>query len=120
MRPRYRSHLPALGLAIFLCSSIASAQEHGELGRMWTFENPPLAYLEKEYGFKPDRAWLNKMRLAALRLGDKNRGWCSASFVSPRGLIMTHHHCVRNALGVRQGGESWVKNGFYATSLEDE
>ncbi|MHC4851540.1 MAG: S46 family peptidase [Planctomycetota bacterium] len=120
MRPRYRSHLPALGLAIFLCSSIASAQEHGELGRMWTFENPPLAYLEKEYGFKPDRAWLNKMRLAALRLGDKNRGWCSASFVSPRGLIMTNHHCVRNALGVSQGGESWVKNGFYATSLEDE
>ncbi len=116
-----RRHPHALGLAFFLLfSSMVSAQENGELGRMWTFENPPLAYLEKEYGFKPDQAWLNNLRLAALRLGDKEHGWCSASFVSPSGLIMTNHHCVRDAVGVSQGNENWVKNGFYAESLEDE
>ena len=49
---------------------------------MWTFENPPLAYLEKEYGFKPTQEWMDALRLASLRLADK----CSASFVSPTGV----------------------------------
>ena len=124
MRPRSFPRLPVLILAVSLCSLRASAQENMELGRMWTFENPPLAYLEKEYGFKPDQAWLNNLRLAALRLGDKNRGWCSASFVSPKGLIMSNHHCVRDAMGATRaanaGGSKWVAEGFYATSLEDE
>ncbi len=62
MRPRSFPRLPVLILAVSLCSLKASAQENMELGRMWTFENPPLAYLEKEYGFKPDQAWLNNLR----------------------------------------------------------
>ena len=36
------------------------------------FENPPLAYLEKEYGFKPDQKWLNSLRLGSLRLGGED------------------------------------------------
>ena len=84
---------------------------------MWTFENPPLAYLKEEYGFEPDQEWLDALRMASLRFG----GGCSASFVSPKGLIMTNHHCVRgNIAEVSPPEADWVKNGFYATSLEDE
>ncbi len=36
---------------------------------MWTFENQPLAYLEKEYEFKPDQKWLNSLRLGSVRPG---------------------------------------------------
>ncbi len=39
---------------------------------MWTFENPPLSYLEKECGFKPDQGWLNSFRLGSLRLGGED------------------------------------------------
>ncbi|MCB9888218.1 MAG: S46 family peptidase [Planctomycetes bacterium] len=114
--------LSILGLSLLL-SVPTRAQENQELGRMWTFENPPLAYLEKEYGFKPDQKWLNSLRLAALRLGGETvtRGFCSASFVSPKGLIMTNNHCVRDAVSsTSQDGPGRVKSGFYAASYEDE
>ncbi len=60
--------LPGLALLLSLTSTTL-AQENQELGRMWTFENQPLAYLEKEYEFKPDQKWLNSLRLGSLRLG---------------------------------------------------
>ena len=90
------------------------------LGKMWTFENPPLAYLEEEYGFKPDQRWLDSLRLGALRLGERDNPWCSAAFVSPQGLIMTNHHCVRDQIAQIQGPDNWVKDGFAATALADE
>jgi len=90
------------------------AQENLEMGKMWTLENPPLAYLEKEYGFKPDQKWLNSLRLASIQFG----GGCSSSFVSPKGLILTNHHCARGAIA--NEGEDWDKNGFYAKSVKEE
>ncbi len=39
------------GFALLLSlTSTTLAQENQELGRMWTFENPPLAYLEEQHG----------------------------------------------------------------------
>ncbi len=102
---------------LVLSAATAPAQGKLELGKMWTFENPPLAYLEKEYGFKPSQEWLDALRLASLRFGDG----CSASFVSPKGLIMTNHHCVRGQIAaVSPPAEDWVKTGFYATALGEE
>jgi hypothetical protein len=97
-------------------AAVAPAQDELGLGKMWTFERPPLAYLEREYGFRADEAWWNRMRLASLRFG---RG-CSASFVSPRGLILTNHHCARDAIAKAQGVHDWVRDGFVARDLADE
>jgi hypothetical protein len=97
--------------------------DHLALGKMWTFENPPLAYLEAEYGFKPDQKWLDSLRLGALRLGERENPWCSASFVSPQGLIMTNHHCIRDnvaTLGQERGDAGLVDTGYAAKALEDE
>lgn len=48
--------LPICIATVFLgFASPAVSQENLEMGKMWTFENPPLAYLEQEYGFKPDQ-----------------------------------------------------------------
>ncbi len=40
---------------------------------MWTFDNPPLQQWAEKYGFIPDQAWLDHVRLATLRplLGDR-------------------------------------------------
>ena len=48
-------------------------------------------------------------------------GGCSASFVSPDGLIITNHHCVTGALQYNATPErNTVKEGFLAASREDE
>lgn len=103
-----------LALAALAVPSVA--QDELGLGKMWTFERPPLQYLEREYGLKTDEAWWNRMRLASLRFG---RG-CSASFVSANGLILTNHHCARDAIAEAQGDNDWVKDGYVADELADE
>ncbi len=46
---------------------------------------------------------------------------CSASFVSPDGLIVTNHHCVSAYLTqARREGENLVGDGFHAPTLQDE
>jgi hypothetical protein len=85
-------------------------------GKMWTFELPPTDYFARTYGFRPDAAWFEKARLGALRIPS-----CSASFVSPSGLVMTNHHCAREFVTqVQREGESLLDDGFYATDLVDE
>ncbi len=87
-----------------------------DLGKMWTFDNPPLDYFEEAYGFRPDSAWFRRARLGALRIPG-----CSASFVSPAGLVMTNHHCVREYVTkVSRPGETLLDDGFYAASLDEE
>ena len=88
-----------------------------DMGKMWTFENPPLDYFEKEYGFKPSAELLEKFQKSALKFG----GGCTASFVSEDGLIMTNHHCVRGILSsVQKEDENILKDGFFAEDLDDE
>lgn len=85
-------------------------------GKMWTFDFPPIKYFETEYNFSPSAEWFENARLAALRLPG-----CSASFVSEDGLVMTNHHCIRNALDqVNREGENLPENGFFAQTLEEE
>ena len=81
------------------------AQANKDLGRMWTFESAPLQWFQQAYDFTPAPEWLDYARLSSLRFG---RG-CSASFVSPTGLIMTNHHCARDAISQVQGANDWLK-----------
>ncbi|NIN73564.1 MAG: S46 family peptidase [Gemmatimonadetes bacterium] len=86
------------------------------LGKMWTFDNPPLDYLEERYGFRPTREWLEHVRLSSLRSGG-----CSASFVSPDGLVMTNHHCSRGCItAVSDAEHDYYEDGFYAATREEE
>src|SRR5438034_4628513 len=88
-----------------------------DAGKMWTFDNPPLDYFREAYGFRPDSAWLARARLGALRFAT----YCSASFVSPRGLVLTNHHCSRENTGtVMRAGENFDSTGFYAATEADE
>jgi len=88
-----------------------------DMGKMWTFENPPLEYFEQLYGFKPSDEWIDKVQKAALKFGNG----CSASFISEDGLILTNHHCVRGLLPqIQSEDEDLLKNGFYAEKIEEE
>jgi len=88
-----------------------------ELGTMWTFENPPLEYWRERYGFTATPEWLEHVRLSSVRYGQ----FCSASFVSPTGLVMTNHHCARRCVEeVSTAQEDFVVKGFYAATREEE
>ncbi len=85
-------------------------------GKMWLFENPPTEYLQQTYGFAPDEAWYRRARLASLRMPG-----CSASFVSPHGLVLTNHHCAQShVIAVSGEGEGLLDNGFTAAALAQE
>jgi uncharacterized protein YecT (DUF1311 family) len=87
-----------------------------DFGKMWTFEHPPTDYFTATYGFAADEGWFERARLSVLRIPG-----CSASFVSPNGLVATNHHCVRSAVTrVTREGESLLDDGFVASSLEEE
>jgi len=86
-------------------------------GKMWTFENPPLNYFDSLYHFRPTEKWLNNVRMSALKFAS----WCSASFVSADGLILTNHHCVDFITKrIEKKGENIKQNGFYAKTLSEE
>ena len=88
-----------------------------DTGKMWTFEDAPIEYFDKTYSFKPDAAWLEDVQKSSLKFAN----WCSSSFVSEDGLIMTNHHCVDFITeSYQKEGEDLQKNGFYAQTLKDE
>jgi Peptidase S46 len=91
---------------------------HADEG-MWTFNNFPADKVEKTYGFRPDRAWLDHVRLSSVRL--TGRSGCSAAFVSPRGLVQTNHHCARRCIQDLSTPQSDLATaGFYAREEKDE
>ena len=48
-------------------------------------------------------------------------GGCSASFVSPKGLIITNHHCVTRALARNSSAEkNLMEDGFLAKTMAEE
>ena len=48
-------------------------------------------------------------------------GGCTASFVSPEGLLVTNHHCVQGALQLNSDEKhNYVEDGFLAKTKADE
>ncbi|HYC97421.1 S46 family peptidase [Brevundimonas sp.] len=98
-------------MAVMAVPSAAMADEG-----MWTFDNFPIQTVNQKYGTRIDQAWLDRLRLASVRIQG-----CSASFVSPEGLILTNWHCVVGcAQELSDPQKDYVKNGFTAAAREDE
>lgn len=78
---------------------------------MWSFNDPPNAYLKSTYGFSPDSLWWKKARLGVFRLGNG----CMAAAVSDGGLLLTNQHCMRDELVAVSGAqEDVLMHGFWA------
>ncbi|HVS45951.1 MAG TPA: S46 family peptidase [Verrucomicrobiae bacterium] len=103
----------AFTMALFFALGNVAVADEG----MWTFDHFPSKAVGTKYGFAPSQAWLDHIRSSALRIA----GGCSASFISPHGLVMTNHHCAvdcEDALSTAQN--NLVQSGFYAKTQADE
>jgi hypothetical protein len=98
-------------------AGLAAAPAWSDEG-MWTFNQFPVARVEARYGFAPTPAWLDHLRLASVRIA----GGCSASVVSPGGLVMTNHHCARRCIDAVSAltHQDYERDGFLARTLTDE
>ncbi|MBP8846390.1 MAG: S46 family peptidase, partial [Thermoanaerobaculia bacterium] len=88
---------------------------------MWMPQQiPDLAPRLAELGFTGDPAiWAD---LTGFPMGAViSLGGCSASFVSPEGLIATNHHCVQGALQYNATPErNLIVDGYLARTRSEE
>jgi hypothetical protein len=98
--------------ALALLSAPAFAEEG-----MWTIDAFPAAKVKTAYGFAPDKAWLERIQKASVRL----EGGCSGSVVSKQGLVLTNHHCVTECIDALSSDRSDLMiRGFVAASRQEE
>lgn len=114
-----RPNLLAAAIAVPL-SLLAAQFAHAGEG-MWVPQQlPEIAGPLKQAGLK-----LSPQQLSNLT-GDPMGavvalGGCTASFVSPNGLVVTNHHCAYGAIQLNSTAENnLIKNGFNAPATADE
>ena len=84
---------------------------------MWLFNQPPLARLEKDHGFKPSPDWLLHLQRSSVRFNSGGSG----SFVSADGLVLTNHHVGADSLQKLGDDEhDYYRDGFAAESRDAE
>jgi len=97
---------------LVVACSVALADEG-----MWTLDNFPSAAVKEKYGVQITDAWLETVKSSVARLDSG----CSASFVSPNGLVLTNHHCALSCIAQNSSADSDLEaNGFLAASPGDE
>lgn len=116
MTLRYTNILTLLAVVCVVAAAVFVPFAYADEG-MWTFDNFPIAAVNQKYAARIDQAWLDHVRLAAVRLSSG----CSASLVTDQGLILTNHHCVRDcAQQLSSAGLDYVRDGFQTARREDE
>lgn len=104
---------------LIVLALLASAA-HADEGMWMPQQLPQVAAQLKAAGLKLDPASLSK--LTEFPMGAiVSLGGCSASFVSPQGLIATNHHCIYGSVAHNsKPGNDLLANGFLAATLADE
>jgi hypothetical protein len=108
----------ALTLSLTLSLTTASALA---VEGMWTPEQLP----EIEEDLRRKGLAMDADRLADLdgfpMAAVISLGGCTASFVSPQGLVVTNHHCARGSVQYNSTEENnYLADGFLAGSLDEE
>ncbi|MGX7654024.1 S46 family peptidase [Shewanella putrefaciens] len=106
----------ALVATLVLTSGIANADE----GQWQPYQMPSIADKLSERGID-----IPAEKLADLTSYPMNAvvglGYCTASFVSPQGLVVTNHHCAYKAIQYNTKQEhNYLEQGFLATSMDKE
>mgnify|MGYP005811285073 CR=1 FL=1 len=116
-------HIKRLTIAV-LMAGVAASSLSGPLAAkegMFTPEQlPEIADDLREAGLELDPDALSD--LTGFPMGAVvSLGGCSASFVSPQGLVVTNHHCARGSVQYNSTAENnYLENGFLASTMGEE
>lgn len=110
------------GLAVAVLATIAGGAGIAHAGEgMWVPQQlPDIAVPLKKAGLKLDAKQLANLTgdpMAAV----VSLGGCTASFVSPQGLVVTNHHCAYGAIQLNSTPEKdLMRDGFNAATQAEE
>lgn len=111
---RHRRSFIAIALVL------AAGAAHADEGMWMPSQLPQLAKPLRAAGFKGDPnglADLTRKPMAAV----VSLGGCTASFVSPQGLVVTNHHCAMGAIQLNSTAErNLIQDGFIAANPAGE
>ncbi|HAH11008.1 MAG TPA: S46 family peptidase [Alphaproteobacteria bacterium] len=107
-----------VGIALALLCAVPGAQA---VEGMWMpGQAPEIAEAMRKEGLKLDPATLANLQTAPMS-AIASIGGCSASFVSPQGLVASNHHCVYGSIQYNSKPErNLLRDGFVAKTLGDE
>jgi len=116
-----RSNLLATSIAVTLAAGLGATASATAAEGMWVPQQlPQIEGALREAGLK-----LSAQQLSDLT-GDPMGavvalGGCTASFVSPQGLVVTNHHCAYGAIQLNSTAQkNLIKDGFNAPAHSDE
>ncbi len=107
-----------VALGLLTAATITSV---GAVEGMWQpHQMPQLAEALQQAGLELDPESISRLDQHPMT-AIVSLGFCSASFVSPQGLIVTNHHCAYGAIQYNSTDENnLLEKGFYAAELKDE
>lgn len=99
---------------------LAATVAHADEGMWQPYQLPEMAQTLKAKGLE-----LNPASLSSLDQFPMNAvislGGCTASFVSPKGLVVTNHHCAYGSIQYNSTEQkNYLQDGFLAKTLAEE
>jgi hypothetical protein len=113
--------LAGLRVGVMAAAWLASAAPAVAGEGMWLpRQAPEVAGALKDAGLALDPVALSNLQAAPMN-AIASLGGCSASFVSPQGLVVTNHHCVYGSIQYNsKPGQDYLADGFLAKAQADE
>ncbi len=109
----------ALAAALAMAAAPALADNGGE-GMWLPSQLPGIAAELREAGYQGDPAALADLTRPPMS-AVVSLGGCTASFVSPEGLVVTNHHCAKGAIQLNSTpDDNLLENGFIAADRAAE
>ncbi|QIR13561.1 S46 family peptidase [Shewanella aestuarii] len=104
-------------LTAAIAASFAAQADEG----MWQpHQLPAMADMLKQKGLEIDAKSISKLTEFPMN-AVISLGGCTASFVSPKGLVVTNHHCAYGSIQYNSTAEkNLLKEGFLAKTYQDE
>ncbi len=107
------------GLAM-LGGLLVTSHARADEGMWMPSQLPQLAKQLRAAGFKGDPAALSDLTRHPMN-AVISLGGCTASFVSPQGLVVTNHHCAFGAIQLNTTPErNLIRDGFIAANIGEE